>query len=135
MLTTVVADIQKKLDAMITLRKEMEDREKIKLDFDSAVRKLRFAKEKGTPEDVVRRDIKLQAARNLLNNATEEIVKKFLYYENARATLLQSELVQFRDLQAKFFSFCAGTFQVSSAQGKDQLADAELVARLSNQNL
>jgi hypothetical protein len=90
----------------------MEDREKLKLDFDSAVRKLRLAKEKGQPEDVVRRDIKLQAARNALNSATEAIVHKFLYYENARSTLISSELQQFRELQAKFFTFCATSFQV-----------------------
>ncbi|GLD99527.1 hypothetical protein PINS_up008253 [Pythium insidiosum] len=112
LLSGVVAKLEKKLDAMITLKKEMEERENLKLDFDSAVRKLRAAKEKGKPEHIVRRDVKLQAARTALASSTEAIVKKLIYYENARSTFIYHELRQFRELQTKFFTLCASTFQM-----------------------
>ncbi|TMW65071.1 hypothetical protein Poli38472_009238 [Pythium oligandrum] len=112
LLNTVVASLEKKLQALITLKKEMEDRENLKLDFDSAVRKLRNAKEKGRREDVVRRDVKLQAARSALAQATDAIIKKFTFYEGARGTFIYHELQQFRELQTKFFALCVSSFQV-----------------------
>ncbi|DBA02087.1 TPA: hypothetical protein N0F65_011154 [Lagenidium giganteum] len=110
-LTAVIPGLQRKLDAMAVLKKEMNEREKLKLDFDSAVRKLRVAKERRKPDDVLRRDLKLQAARASLDAATGAIVKKCGYYETARSTFIYRELRQFRELQAKFFGNCAVTFQ------------------------
>lgn len=129
MLSSVVASLEKKLEALITLKKEMEDRENLKLDFDSAVRKLRYMKEKGRPEDVVRRDVKLQAARTALASSTETIVKKFIYYENARSTFIYHELKQFREQQAKFFTLCAASFQVHD---HPDLRDDEVTRTISS---
>lgn len=97
---------------------------------------LRAAKQRGKAEAIVRRDVKvlslsyptehipvvcvnkelsgvlqLQAARNTLAVATEATTKKFLYYESARPVLVYHELRQFRELQTRFFTLCASSFQ------------------------
>ncbi|KAG9412540.1 hypothetical protein AC1031_015450 [Aphanomyces cochlioides] len=57
--TTVVANMQTKLDELHAFKKELEHRERLKLDYDSAVRKLRHAREHREATDVLRRDQKV----------------------------------------------------------------------------
>ncbi|RHZ28494.1 hypothetical protein DYB37_007582 [Aphanomyces astaci] len=116
----VVVDVQCKLDALYQFKvckliplplttpsqKELDHRENLKLDYDSAVRKLRKARESREAADVLRRDEKLKLAQAKLTQATEVMVAKMNEYELARPTLLQKELVEFRHMQTKFFQLC-----------------------------
>ncbi|KAF1328734.1 hypothetical protein FI667_g6658, partial [Globisporangium splendens] len=85
---------------------------------------LRVAKQRGKADAIVRRDVKvrgtailelwhslLQAARDALMSATDALVKKFVYYENARSVFIYHELRQFRELQTQFFRVCTSSFE------------------------
>ncbi|ETV80065.1 hypothetical protein, variant [Aphanomyces astaci] len=124
----VVVDVQCKLDALYQFKKELDHRENLKLDYDSAVRKLRKARESREAADVLRRDEKLKLAQAKLTQATEVMVAKMNEYELARPTLLQKELVEFRHMQTKFFQLCVMSFAGPSTGAKvDQILVAEAV--------
>ncbi|CAK4078086.1 unnamed protein product [Aphanomyces euteiches] len=108
--TTVVANMQTKLDELHGFKKELEHRERLKLDYDSAVRKLRHAREHREAADVLRRDQKLQAAQAKLAESTALMVAKMKECEGTRGTMLQREVDDFRQMQAQFFQLCVSAF-------------------------
>ncbi|OQS07161.1 ser/thr kinase [Thraustotheca clavata] len=111
--TSMVASLQKSLNELNQLKKEMEDREKLKLDYDSARRKLQKARELHQAQDILRRDAKLKHAQEALATATQAIMKKMGHFERLRPTLFQAELEEFRSLQMSFFQICAESFGAS----------------------
>ncbi|ETW09401.1 hypothetical protein, variant [Aphanomyces invadans] len=127
----VIVDVQCKLDELHQFKKELEHRENLKLDYDSAVRKLRKARESREAADVLRRDEKLKVAQTKLTQATEIMVAKMKEYELARPTMLQKELAEFRQMQAKFFQLCVTSFAGSAlppmSAKTDQTSHAEAV--------
>lgn len=112
---------QMKLDDLRDLKREMKEREKLKLDYDSALRKLDLVREKGQVADISRREVKLKVADEKLNASTHAIVKHMEYYESIRSNFLDNEMEKFRQTQAQYFSFCATTFDY----GNLKLAERE----------
>lgn len=65
---------------------------------------------------------------------TEAITKKFLYYESARPVLVYHELRQFRELQTRFFTMCASSFQTHAQMDlRDDDDQSNNIGALSNQ--
>ncbi|KAF0699789.1 Aste57867_9670 [Aphanomyces stellatus] len=125
---TVVVSMQSKLDELHLFKKEMDHRENLKLDYDSAVRKawsfhssvaLIFLStvashcaraSRGHRFFLINFVRQLKAAQIRLTEATEVMVVKMKKYEEERPTMLQNEINEFRKLQVAFFQLCVTSF-------------------------
>ncbi|KDO25867.1 hypothetical protein SPRG_08810 [Saprolegnia parasitica CBS 223.65] len=128
--TAMASSLQKMLGDLHEFKKEMDKREKLKLDYDSARRKLQKAREQQQAQDIMRRDAKLKQAAQALDTATRIIMKKMAQYESLRPTLFQAELDAFRKLQMAFFQSCATAFGAPTAADAkaDEISQAEAVS-------
>ncbi|OQR91176.1 hypothetical protein ACHHYP_04926 [Achlya hypogyna] len=130
--TPIIVALGKLLEELHDFKKELDAREKLKLDYDSARRKLQKAREQQQAQDILRRDAKLKHAASVLASATDVIMKRMAQYERRRPSLFQTELEDFRRMQMTFFSTCAESFGAPPASNNfktDEISQAEVVTR------
>ncbi|EQC28628.1 hypothetical protein SDRG_13707 [Saprolegnia diclina VS20] len=132
--TAMASSLQKMLVDLHEFKREMDKRENLKLDYDSARRKLQKARGQQQAQDIMRRDAKLKQAAQALDITTRTIMKKMAQYEALRPTLFQVELDAFRQLQMTFFQSCVEAFNAPTpasahADAKaDEISQAEAVS-------
>ncbi|GAB9465804.1 hypothetical protein Gpo141_00003196 [Globisporangium polare] len=96
------------INAMKSVKSQMEHRKRVKLDFDCYERKLGKLKEAAaksvSPQRLERNEFKLQKSREMLRAVTFDLYRVFAKYESERDTMLNGELEMVRQVMHSFYA-------------------------------
>lgn len=96
------------INAMKSVRSQIEHRKRVKFDFDCYARKVRrlraTATEPSSLQRLERNELKLQYARERLQAVTLDLYRVFAKYESERDTMLNGELEMVRQVMHSFYA-------------------------------
>lgn len=99
------------INAMKSVRSQIEHRKRVKLDFDCYERKLCKLKEavaaaakSVSAQRLERNEFKLQKSREMLQAVTFDLYRVFAKYESERDTMLNGELEMVRQVMHSFYT-------------------------------
>ncbi|TYZ57338.1 hypothetical protein PybrP1_002931 [[Pythium] brassicae (nom. inval.)] len=113
------------VNAMKSVRSQIEHRKRVKFDCDCYARKLRrlrAAAARASPQRVERNERKLQRARELLQAVTFELYRVFAKYESERDTMLNGELEMVRQVMHSFYAKNAAATDFAIPEDVDRAA-------------
>lgn len=94
------------INAMKSVKSQIEHRKRVKLDFDCYERKLsKLTEAKAvSPQRLERNEFKLQKSREMLRAVTFDLYRVFAKYESERDTMLNGELEMVRQVMHSFYA-------------------------------
>lgn len=93
------------INAMKSVRSQIEHRKRVKFDFDCYERKVRGLRgARVSPQRLERNEFKLQKSREMLQAVTFDLYRVFAKYESERDTMLNGELEMVRQVMHSFYA-------------------------------
>ncbi|KAF1318386.1 hypothetical protein FI667_g14019, partial [Globisporangium splendens] len=114
------------INAMKSVKSQIDHRKRVKLDFDCYKKKLSKLKERAAPasssQRIERNEFKLQKSREMLQAVTLDLYRVFAKYESERDTMLNGELEMVRQVMNGFYAKNAEATDFVIAEEVDRAA-------------